>query len=212
LSADEPFHTEIVIQVIIVFVGGVAFNVQSISGEFWGISIALGTVSLPLGFLVRLIPNGPIEKMAIALHILPDPNALPTVDPGVEKYPSAIETVRDDLSMFANIRGGRIRASSVALKSRTKRMKEANIRLPTLMTMVPALVASSVGARWAATPSLLHDPANGDPSRSSAALWEGKLQLHPDTKSDHPAYAKWGAQVERRPSMSPGSQERPVKK
>jgi len=136
---------------------------------------------------------------------LQDPYALPTVNPEVEKYSSAIEAVRNDLSMFANIRGGRIRASSVALKSRTKRMNEANIRVPTLMAMVPTLVVSAVGARWAATPSLLYDPANGDPSRSSAALWEGKLQLHPDTKPDHPAYTKWGAQVERRPSMSPGS-------
>lgn len=200
------------IQVIIVFFGDVAFNVKPISGEFWGISIALGFVSLPLGFLVRMIPNGPIEKAGIALHILRDPNTLPTVDPEAEKYPPAIEALRDDLGLFANIRGGRVKASSIALKSRTKRMKEANIRLPTLMTMVPTLIASSVGARWAPNSSLLHDPANGDPSKSSAALWEGRLQLHPDTKSDHPAYAKWGAQVERRPSTSPGSQDRPVKK
>ena len=34
-----------------------------------------------------------------------------------------------------------------------------------------------------------------DPSRSSAALWEGKLQLHPDTPKDDPAYKKWGAQL-----------------
>lgn len=185
-----------------------------ISGMFWGISIALGFVSLPLGFLVRQIPNGPIERVLIAMHIMRDPNQLPTITPEAEKYPSAVQSVRDDLSMFANIRGGRVRASSMALKSRSKRMKDANIRLPTLMTMVPALVASSVGARWAANPSLLHDPGNTDPSKSSAALWEGKLQLHPDTKPDHPAYTKWGAQVDRRPSMNAANsqdRQRPTK-
>jgi len=201
------FLAEIVIQIIIVFVGGVAFNVTPISGEFWGISIALGFVSLPLGFFVRLIPNGPIEKMLIALHLMRDPNHLPTVATEAEGYPSAIQIVRNELSTFANIRGGRIRASSIALKSRTRRLREANIRLPTLMTMVPALVASSVGAGWTPQPNRLHDPANGDPSRSSAALWEGKLHLHPDTKPEHPAYSKWGSQVERRPSMSPGFQQ-----
>ena len=200
---------ECVIQVVIVFIGGVAFSVTPISGMYWGISIALGFVSLPLGFLVRQIPNAPLIRMLTAMHIMRDPNQLPVTNPEVEKYPAAVQSVRDDLSMFANIRGGRVRASSMALKSRSKRMKDANIRLPTLMTMVPALVASSVGARWTANPSLLHDPGNTDPSKSSAALWEGKLQLHPDTKSDHPAFTKWGAQVDRRPSMNAAnSQER----
>ncbi|KIM26857.1 hypothetical protein M408DRAFT_25117 [Serendipita vermifera MAFF 305830] len=205
---------ECVIQVLIVFFGTFVFNVTQISGMFWGISIALGFASLPVGFLVRLIPNESIERVLVALHIMRDPNQLPTVDPDAEKYPSAVQSVRDDLSIFANIRGGRVRASSMALKSRNKRMKDANIRLPTLMTMVPALVASSVGARWTANPSQLHDPGNTDPSRSSTALWEGKLQLHPDTKRDHPAYTKWGAQVDQRPSMdNANSQHRqqPVK-
>jgi P-type Ca2+ transporter type 2C len=61
------------------------------------------------------------------------------------------------------------------------------------MAMVPSLVASSVGAGWAPKTEGLSDPAQADPSRSSAALWEGKLQFHPDTKPDDPAFIRWGA-------------------
>jgi Ca2+-transporting ATPase len=35
------------------------------------------------------------------------------------------------------------------------------------------------------------DPANTEPSRSSAALWEGKLQIHPDTDKDDPVYKRF---------------------
>ena len=60
------------------------------------------------------------------------------------------------------------------------------------MTMVPTLIASSIGAGWAPQArGSLSDPARYDPSKSSAALWEGKFQIHPDTKSDDPVF-QWG--------------------
>jgi Ca2+-transporting ATPase len=139
-----------------------------------------------------------------------DPNALPAVNPQTEKYNEAIENIRSDLGIFANIRGGRVRGASISLKSRRTRMRDAKIRLPQLMSMVPALVASSVGARWQPQVRPLHDPANGDPSKSSAALWNGKLQLHPDTPSNHPAYAKWGTQVEKRSGTPPSGSPPPA--
>ncbi|PVG04175.1 calcium-translocating P-type ATPase [Serendipita vermifera] len=191
---------EVGVQIVIVYVGGAAFSVQPIHGKYWGISIGLGFVSLPLGYLVRSTPNGPIERILIKMRIMRDPNTLPTVSPTAEQYNEAIDSVRDDLGIFANIRGGRVRGSSLALKSRKKRMQEANIRLPQLMSMVPALVASSVAARWQPKSDGLHDPANGDPSKSSAALWDGKLQLHPETERNHPAFQMWGAQMEKKPS------------
>jgi Ca2+-transporting ATPase len=61
-----------------------------------------------------------------------------------------------------------------------------------LMAMVPSLIASSVGAGWAPRTEGLSDPAQADPSKSSAALWEGKLQFHPDTDPNDLAYRRWG--------------------
>ncbi|KAG2064382.1 hypothetical protein BDR04DRAFT_935062, partial [Suillus decipiens] len=54
---------KIAVQVIIVFIGGTAFQVTCIGGREWGISLALGFVSIPLGALIRLLPNGPFEYL-----------------------------------------------------------------------------------------------------------------------------------------------------
>ncbi|KAG6329880.1 hypothetical protein ID866_9209 [Astraeus odoratus] len=185
---------EIVVQVVIVFVGGAAFQVTHIGAREWGISLGLGAVSLPLGALIRLLPNEPFERLFTWLRLLPRQEELPTVKPDTE-WNSAIELVRDNLATFANLRGGRVRSSSFVGKSRSARIHEdRKVPLPSIMTMVPTLIASSIGAGWAPQArGSLSDPARYDPSRSSAALWEGKFQIHPDTKKDDPIIVKWGA-------------------
>jgi len=184
---------EIAIQILIVFVGGSAFQVTRIGGRDWAISLALGVVSIPIGFLTRLLPNEPFEKLFNAVGLLGRYEVLPIARPGSE-WNSAITLVRDNLGTFANVRGGRVRSSSFVLQSRSARIsqEESRLPLPSLMTMVPMLVASSIGAGWAPQSGSLSDPAHSDPSKSSAALWEGKIQIHPDTKPDDPAYKHWG--------------------
>ncbi|KAH8105591.1 calcium-translocating P-type ATPase [Phellopilus nigrolimitatus] len=189
---------EIGVQILIVFVGGSAFQVSPIIGRDWGISVALGFMSIPIGYLIRLIPNPPVECLFIKLRLLRDPDVLPTERPNVEEgeWNPAINLLRDNLTMFSNLRGGRARASSFVAKSRSTRLEEAGVRLPSIMTMLPTIVATTVGAGWAPQRGgSLSDPASSDPSRSSAALWEGKLQLHPETTEDDPAYKKWGGKT-----------------
>jgi len=83
-----------------------------------------------------------------------------------------------------------MRSSSIVRRSRITRPKD--VALPSLMTMVPTIVATSVAGRWAQGGSL-SDPAHVDPSVSSAALWEGKIQFHPETEKDDPAFKRWGS-------------------
>jgi len=181
-------------QVLIVFVGGAAFQVTQIPGREWGISLALGVVSIPLGALIRLMPDAPFEKLFITLRLLPNPEVLPTTT-RPDEWNTAIDRVRDNLSTFAGLRGGRVRGSSFVGKSRKAKLAATNSTAPfsSMMLMVPSLVATSVGAGWAPKSEGLSDPAQADPSKSSAALWEGKLQIHPDTKHDDPAFLRWGA-------------------
>ncbi|KAG2157932.1 Ca-transporting ATPase [Suillus bovinus] len=186
---------EIAVQVVIVFIGGAAFQVTPIAGREWGISLALGFVSIPLGAIIRLLPNEPFERLFIFMRLLPKRQSdLPKVRSDVE-WNSAIELVRDNLATFANLRGGRLRSSSFVVKSRQARLHDdKRVPLPSLMTMVPTLIASSIGAGWAPqSRGTLSDPARYDPSKSSAALWEGRLQIHPDTKPDDALFrTKWG--------------------
>ena len=113
--------TEVAVQILIVFVGGAAFQVTPSSGREWGIAIALGVVSLPLGALLRCIPNAPLQRFFVKIRVMPNPDVLPTVQPEAE-WNSAIELVRDNLNTFAHVRGARMRASSYVGKSRNARL------------------------------------------------------------------------------------------
>lgn len=105
------------------FIGGAAFQVTRIGGLEWGISLAFGVVSIPLGALIRLLPNKPFEKLLIFLRLLPHPEELPIIRPDAE-WNEAIELVRDNLATFTNLRGGRLRSSSFVWKSRSGRVHD----------------------------------------------------------------------------------------
>ena len=122
--------SEIAVQILIVFVGGPAFQVVSIGGREWGISLALGFMSIPIGFLLRLIPDEPVQRLFIQLHLMSDPEALlPTTTPERGEWNPAINLVRDNLNTFANLRGGRLRSSSFVITSRSARLHEAGVQL-----------------------------------------------------------------------------------
>ncbi|KAH9052974.1 calcium-translocating P-type ATPase [Lactarius deliciosus] len=183
---------EVAVQVLICFVGGAAFDVTRMGIREWGISLALGCVSLPLGALIRLMPNERFDRFFKMVHLLSKPEVLPTTRPGAEPgFSFAVDQVRDNLGTFAKLRGGRMRGSSFVRKSRSAFPDSDGPRLvPGLLAMVPSLVASHVVAPdWQPrTGGSLSDPAGFDPSRSSAALWENKFEVHPDTPRDDPVY------------------------
>jgi Ca2+-transporting ATPase len=68
------------------------------------------------------------EKFFKAIRLMSEPEVLPTVQPDKDKdgWPGAIDRVRDNLSTFANIRGGRLRSSSFVIKSRSQRLSQDN--------------------------------------------------------------------------------------
>lgn len=44
-------------QILIIFVGGEAFEVKPLAGWEWGMSIGLGAISIPAGMVVRMLPD-----------------------------------------------------------------------------------------------------------------------------------------------------------
>ncbi|KAF8802453.1 Ca-transporting ATPase [Phlegmacium glaucopus] len=184
---------EIIVQILIVFVGGAAFQVVRIGGREWGISLALGVVSIPWGAVIRCIPNGPFHTLFRFTRLMAKPEVLPTVNPEKEGWGGAISIVRDNLGTFANIRGGRLRSSSFVVKSRSARLsQDEQMTISSVLTMAPTIVLGAIasGSSYLHTGSL-SDPAHADPSKSSAALWEGKLQIHPETPPDDPVYRQF---------------------
>ncbi|KAJ7608118.1 hypothetical protein DFH06DRAFT_1379188 [Mycena polygramma] len=181
-------------QVLIVFIGGAAFQVTPIGGQEWGISLALGVVSIPLGAIVRLLPSDPFECLFKRLGLLGRPDVLPTTCPNPDTVGrNAYTRVRDNLATFVQVRGGRVRSSSFVIQSRTARLSQEKQCSVSPLAMTPTLMIGTIAASHAWTaPGSLFDSTHSDPSRSSAALWEGKLQLHPGTSPEDPLYQRFG--------------------
>lgn len=130
---------EVAVQILIVFFGGAAFQVTSMNGRDWGLSIALGFVSIPLGFLIRCIPTPPVERLFVKLKLMRDPNAPAKLtkaekeeakerkrEEEKEHWNPAITQVRDRLETFSHIRGARMRSSSFVRKSRSQRANDGD--------------------------------------------------------------------------------------
>lgn len=108
------------------FVGGDAFQVTALPARYWGISLALGFVSIPLGVLIRYIPTPPLERLFIKLRIMSAEDVLPTTKPDAIEWNAAIVKVRDNLSLFSRLRGGRVNSSAFILKSRQSRSSKGD--------------------------------------------------------------------------------------
>jgi Ca2+-transporting ATPase len=113
------------------FVGGQVFQVTRISGRDWGISLALGFMAFPIGFLARCVPNEPIERFLIWTGLHKDPNQLPSRNPLSDTldWNPAINGVRDELAAMSSTRGNRFKNLKIALKSLILRSKKHEVKL-----------------------------------------------------------------------------------
>ncbi|KAH7068921.1 hypothetical protein BKA63DRAFT_97987 [Paraphoma chrysanthemicola] len=110
-------------QTMIIFVGGVAFKVTRLNGAQWGYSIVLGALSLPVGVIVRLIPDELVRKC------IPDffrRKRTPEVVVSDEDYQwnQGLLEIRDELAFIKKVRGGRLSN----LKFKMQHPKEAFTR------------------------------------------------------------------------------------
>ncbi|KAH8723342.1 hypothetical protein GQ44DRAFT_620657, partial [Phaeosphaeriaceae sp. PMI808] len=93
-------------QTMIIFVGGVAFSVTRLNAAQWAYSIILGFLSLPVGMIVRLIPDELIRKC------VPDffrrkttPEIVVSDD---YQWNQGLLEIRDELAFIKKVRGGRL--------------------------------------------------------------------------------------------------------
>jgi Ca2+-transporting ATPase len=108
-------------QVMIMFVGGEAFQITSLNGVAWAISIILGAISIPVAVIIRLIPDQLVAKL------LPSWMSRKKTDPvyvSIEdrfEWNRGIEEIREELSFLKMVRGGRLNQ----LKFRRRNLREA---------------------------------------------------------------------------------------
>jgi Ca2+-transporting ATPase len=146
-------------QVLIIFVGGDAFVVVRLNGAQWGISLVLGFLSIPVGILIRLVPDAWLRACVRRLPRLPKwrrkgrKKDEEIGDTGTgQDLESAMVLVRDDLTFLKRIRGGRIAALSEAIAIQPSRSHGENRQRRRSKSIVqsavgmPGLLAASIGA------------------------------------------------------------------
>ncbi|KAF9173095.1 hypothetical protein BGX20_004119 [Mortierella sp. AD010] len=170
------FVIMVVFQVIIVEFGGAAFKTEKLNGVQWVICVILGLLSLPVGVIVRLIPDGffGVLKKWIDSSEPPHPS-LPTFEGPAQgeigrtnSFPASFSSRNNSLSesgngvypnrdsLVWNPAITKVRSDLSVFKSiRGGRLSTDSDRSEHSIihagAMVPTLVASSVGAGWAPT-------------------------------------------------------------
>ena len=109
-------------QVLIMFVGGAAFSITTPTsenaGRMWGIALVLGFLSLPIGVLIRLIPDSAIMAL-IPASLKRRASKRPGVKVSDEEmglYPQPLAEVRDELRFMRRMKGGRLKNLKFAVQ------------------------------------------------------------------------------------------------
>lgn len=94
-------------QTMIIFVGGEAFKVTKLTGVQWAISIVLGALSLPVGMIIRMIPDSLIRRCIPAYFKRKRTPEVVVSDDDFQWNQGLLE-IRDELAFIKKIRGGRL--------------------------------------------------------------------------------------------------------
>ncbi|KAI0021796.1 hypothetical protein F4780DRAFT_266231 [Xylariomycetidae sp. FL0641] len=101
-------------QVLIIFVGSTPFSIASANppqtGPQWAVAIVLGFLSIPMGMLIRLIPDEFIRKCIPSRFKRKSklPGFTVADEERFEAYPEPFADVRDELAFLRKLKGGRL--------------------------------------------------------------------------------------------------------
>ncbi|KAG6008727.1 hypothetical protein E4U21_003922 [Claviceps maximensis] len=111
-------------QVLIIFFGGAAFQIADApsesdrNGTLWAIAIVLGFISIPVGIIIRLIPDWIILAMVpnFVKHRTHGVPGLTVSDEEMNMYPEPLADVRDELNFLRRMKGGRLNNLKFAIQ------------------------------------------------------------------------------------------------
>jgi Ca2+-transporting ATPase len=121
-------------QVLIIFVGGAAFQIakEKQSGTLWAIALVLGFLSIPVGVIIRLIPDH------LMLALIPEflrerakkVPGLTISDEEMSMYPEPLADVRDELNFLRRMKGGRLNNLKFAIQHPKEAVEMVRSRSP----------------------------------------------------------------------------------
>lgn len=98
-------------QIMIIFIGGQPFSITGLTGEQWGYSIFFGVLSIPIGAIIRLIPDELIRRL-IPESFYKGKTKGPQVTVEDESqqfyFSNPLSDVREELGFLKMFKGGRL--------------------------------------------------------------------------------------------------------
>nr|AMR06578.1 calcium ATPase 1 [Valsa mali var. pyri (nom. inval.)] len=110
-------------QTLIIFIGGAAFSIASPhqTASMWGTAIVLGFLSIPIGVVIRLIPDSLVEKLvpeAIKRRAQPKvPGVTISDEERFQHFPAEFAEIRDELVWLKRFKGGRVNNLKFAMSN-----------------------------------------------------------------------------------------------
>ncbi|KDN72049.1 putative calcium-translocating P-type ATPase [Colletotrichum sublineola] len=166
-------------QVLIVFVGGAAFQIASEgqTGTQWAIAVILGLISIPFGVIIRLIPDALIERLVPDYLKHRAKNTVPGLtvldEEQFEMYPAPLSDVRNELAFIKRMKGGRLNNLKFAVQhpreTFTRSRSPSHSRSNSIKTPSTPTREDSFGSVAAATPNS-RKRSYSSRSRSNSAL------------------------------------------
>ena len=106
-------------QVLIMFVGGVAFNLSDrLTGPQWAVCLILGLLSMPVAILIRMVPDEWAAKLVPKWFMRKKtPEVLVSDEERQYHWNPAIEEIREELVFLKLVRGGRLSVLKYKLKN-----------------------------------------------------------------------------------------------
>lgn len=168
-------------QVLIIFYGGAAFQIaKHQSPTMWGIAIVLGFFSIPVGIIIRLVPDWMVMTLVPSFLKNRD-NKVPGLtisDEEMEMYPEPLADVREELSFLKRMKGGRLNNLKFAMshpkealmqRSRSPSHSRSHSRSNSINRPQTPPREDSFGSHAAATPES-RNRSRSNRSRSNSAL------------------------------------------
>jgi Ca2+-transporting ATPase len=107
-------------QTLIIFVGGQAFHVHHQLGYQWGVAIVLGAISIPIGIIIRLVPDEFAAKCCPAIikryaNRKQKDDLVVTDEENPWQFNQGLMDIKEELAWLRKYKGGRLRSLKFAV-------------------------------------------------------------------------------------------------
>jgi len=203
-------------QTLIIFVGGQALSVTRLNGPQWAYSLILGFLTIPLGIVIRQIPDAWIRACIPAwLRRKAQPKVVIEDEEARYEWNRAITEIRQELAFIKRFKGGRLNNLKFKLQNPREMLpsrpssSRARSRSSTVNSTMSHTPGGEHGEPTVVGPSTLIAPPTSEADKKSSSSAKSRRRRAVSTSGLMPAMAAAGivagsiggwSPIERRPS------------